>query len=232
MPRHATTSSQFHQSKTKETTSPYSAHNITTQSQSPLKHLDTQRQTHSITMKSTCAIVTLCLATSAQAFTALTQPTHFSCATQRLCPLNSYVPAGLSAAEYQKIKEADMKKTGNNLGRLGPRGFKSRSMQAWQEAYERGEAEHAIAPFGYREALKRGELKKKDVPYMVRGGSWDNSDVAGAKRKRWLPADREYTRGGYKKEQSVSILGSGPGFDWTGSRPREENLRKLVPGLS
>ena len=88
-----------------------------------------------------------------------------------------------------------MKKTGNNLGRLGPRGFKSRSMQAWQEAYERGEAEHAVAPLGYREALKRGELKKKDVPYMVRGGSWDNSDVAGAKRKRWLPADREYTRG-------------------------------------
>jgi len=176
-------------------------------------------------MKSTLALITVCLATT-QAFITTT-PT-----TQRMAPLNAYVPAGLSAAEYKRIKEADQKKMGKNLGGLGPRGFKSRSMQSWQEAYERGETGHSIAPFGYREALKKGEIKKQDVPYMVRGGSWDNSDVAGAKRKRWLPSDREYARGGFKKEQSVSILGGGPSSDWTGSRPREENLKKLVPGLS
>ena len=162
------------------------------------------------------------------AFTAHHQPTF----VQRLVHLNGYVPNGLSADEYQRIKQADQKKKGTNLGGLGPRGFKSRSMQSWQEAYERGETNHYLAPVGYREALKKGEIKKEDVPYMVRGGTWDNSDVAGAKRKRWLKSDKEYARGGYKKEQSSSILGQGPGFDWTGARPREENLKKQIPGLS
>lgn len=176
-------------------------------------------------MKTSIPILALCLATS-QAFTVSTT------SVQRLLPLNAYVPSGLTAEDYKRIKEADRKKMGKNLGGLGPRGFKSRSMQSWQEAYERGETGHSIAPFGYKESLKAGKIKKEDVPYMVRGGSWDNSDVPGAKRKRWLKTDKEYARGGYKKEQSVSILGSGPGFDWTGSRPREESFKKLVPGLS
>ena len=49
---------------------------------------------------------------------------------------------------------------------------------------------------------------------------------------KWLRTDKEYARGGYKKEQSVSIIGSGPGLDWTGTRPRTENLKKIVPGFS
>ena len=53
---------------------------------------------------------------------------------------------------------------------------------------------------------------------MQRGGSWDNSDVRGAKRSKWLKSDKEYASGGYKKEQSVSIFGVGQGLDWTGSR--------------
>jgi len=167
--------------------------------------------------------------TTTQAFTTQSAP------KQRLAPtLHAYVPSGLTPEQYQQIKATDTKKIqGKNLGALGPRGFKSRSMQAWQEAYEKGLTGHSIAPFGYREALQRGDLKKEDVPYMVRGGSWDNSDVKGAKRQRWLKTDTEYARGGYKREQSASILGSGPGFDWTGTRSREENLKnKLVPGLS
>jgi len=151
-----------------------------------------------------------------------------------VAPLNmGYVPDGLSAAEYQKIKQQEMNQLkGKDLARLGPRGFKSRSMEAWQRAYERGQATHSIAPFGYKEALKKGEIKKQDVPYMVRGGSWDNSDVKGARRLPWLKQDKEYQNGGYKKEQSASILGSGPGFDWTGNRPRNENLKRVIPGLS
>jgi hypothetical protein len=155
-----------------------------------------------------------------------------SISKDRVGKLHSYVPSGLTAEEYMKVKKIDEKKLGSNLGRLGPRGFKSRSMQAWQEAYERGETGHSIAPFGYKKALKEGKIKKEEVPYMVRGGSWDNSDIPGAKRKRWLKIDKEYAVGGYKKEQSVSILGSGPGFDWTGTRPREESFKKLIPGLS
>lgn len=155
-----------------------------------------------------------------------------SISKDRVGKLYSYVPSGLTAEEYMKVKKRDEKKLGANLGRLGPRGFKSRSMQAWQEAYERGETAHSIAPFGYQKSLREGKIKKEDVPYMVRGGSWDNSDIPGAKRKRWLKIDKEYAIGGYKREQSVSILGSGPGFDWTGTRPREESFKKLVPGLS
>ena len=148
--------------------------------------------------------------------------------------LNAYVPDGLTAEQYQKLKQKEAAKNqGKNLGALGPRGFKSRSMQAWQQAYEKGLASHSFAPFGYREQLKKGELKKSDVPYMVRGGSWDNSDVSGSKRLPWMKADKEYARGGYKKEQSASILGGGPGLDWAGTRPRDVNLGNgRVPGFS
>jgi hypothetical protein len=82
----------------------------------------------------------------------------------RLGVLKAYVPEGLTAAEYQKIKAEDTKKLGKNLGKLGPRGFQSRSMQAWQEAFERGETGHLFAPVGYREKLQKGELKKEEVP--------------------------------------------------------------------
>ena len=154
-----------------------------------------------------------------------------SATTTRAGPLHAYVPDGLTPEQYQTIRANDKKNLGKDLGRLGPRGFRSRSMQAWQEAYERGETGHAFAPFGYRQQLQEGKLSKKDVPYMVRGGSWDNSDVKGARRLKWLKTDREYAKGGYKKEQSASILGSGPGFNWTGEK-REKNTKWLVPGLS
>lgn len=155
--------------------------------------------------------------------------------TTRLAPLNAYVPDGMTLAQYNKIKAEDRRKVvGKDLARLGPRGFKSRSMQAWQEAYERGETGHSYAPFGYRQLLKEGKIKKQDVPYMVRGGSWDNADVRGARKLRWTSKDRDYAKGGYKKEQSASILGSGPGFNWTGeTRPADKKAQqRLIPGLS
>lgn len=55
---------------------------------------------------------------------------------------------------------------------------------------------------------------------MQRGGSWDNSDVKGAKKKKWLASDKAYANGGEKKYQSVSILGEGAGLDWTGKRDK------------
>ena len=59
------------------------------------------------------------------------------------------------------------------------------------------------------------------VPYMQRGGKWDNTDVKGARnRKKWLDSDKKYAAGGYKKEQSVSIFGIGQGLDWTGQQSR------------
>jgi len=156
--------------------------------------------------------------------------------TKRLGPLFSrYVPDGLTPEQYLKIKANDEKKLGKGLGRLGPRGFKSRSLQAWQEAYERGESRHLFSPVGYRKQLKTRTIKQEDVPYMLRpGGSWDNSDVKGARRAKWSKTDKDYAQGGYKKEQSVSILGSGPGFNWTGEKKQGPGKRSrwAFPGMS
>jgi hypothetical protein len=147
--------------------------------------------------------------------------------------LNGYVPDGLTKEQYKQIKINDAKKIkGKNLGALGTRGFESRSLTGWQKALQKGQAKHVFAPVGYREQLKKGLMKKEDVPYMVRGGSWDKSDIFGAFRLPWNKKDVEYARGGYKKEQSASLLGSGPGLDWTGKRPKSDKDKKSVPGFS
>jgi hypothetical protein len=132
-----------------------------------------------------------------------------------------YIPDGFTKESYAKFKEEERKKNAKkNLGGVGPKGFRSRSMQSFQEALERGEAEHLLPVFNAKERLAKGELKLEDIPYMQRGGAWDNSDVKGAKKKKWLASDKEYANGGYKKEQSVSIFGKGEGLDWTGTRSR------------
>lgn len=72
-----------------------------------------------------------------------------------------------------------------------------------------------------KQRLAKGEIKMQDIPYMQRGGNWDNSDVKGAKKKSWLSSDKEYASGGFRKSQSVSIFGEGKGLDWTGKRDRQ-----------
>lgn len=151
----------------------------------------------------------------------------------RITSLHSYVPDGLTEAEYKKIKENDKKKLGKDLGRLGAHSFKSRSLQGWQEALDRGEAAHAMAPVGYKQQLKDGKIRKEDVPYMVRGGSWDHSDVDGARKAKWHKTDKAYAKGGEKKQQSASILGAGSGFNWTGKkRSKDDKSSSSVPGMS
>jgi hypothetical protein len=147
--------------------------------------------------------------------------------------LYGYVPDGLTKEQYDRVKKADAKKTkGKNLGAVGPFGFKSRSIQGWQKAHEKGLAPHVFAPLGYRSKVKDGSMKKADVPYMVRGGAWDNSDIWRSWRLPWMKEDVAYSHGGSKKEQSVSILGFGPGLDWTGKRPRSEKNRKSGAGFN
>ena len=191
-----------------------------------------------LSTKITLLVVGL-LAVGSSAFAHSSTPPFFSTSPRAttthntlVAPLNAYTPDGLTAKQYQQIKRKEQLKTqGKNLGRLGPRGFKSRSMEAWQKAYEHGNAKHSFAPVGFQAKLKQGLLRREDVPYMVRGGSWDNSDVLGARRLKWTKEDKVYASGGYKKEQSASLLGTGPGIDWTSSRPRSENLKRIVPGF-
>jgi hypothetical protein len=66
---------------------------------------------------------------------------------------------------------------------------------------------------------------------MQRGGSWDNADVKGAKKKKWLKSDKDYSSGGYRKEQSVSIFGYGEGLDWTGKNARK-GPSESIPGAA
>lgn len=139
-----------------------------------------------------------------------------------------YIPDGLTAAQWKKI-QAEEKAKKENLGKLGPSRFKSRSFQAWQESG----AGH-LFPVDPKK-VKSGEIPMDKVPYMQRGGAWDNSDLVSKKgkqamaekakkekvvfnnkvsksveKKAWLKTDKEYAAGGYKKEQSVSIFGGTP----------------------
>lgn len=138
--------------------------------------------------------------------------------------LYEYIPSGFTKASWAAFKGKEQKKKDDqakkNLGRMGPKGFQSRSMQSFQEALERGEAAHLLPVFNAKERIRNGEIKEEDIPYMQRGGAWDNSDVKGAKKKKWLSSDKDYAGGGFKKSQSVSILGEGGGLDWTGKREK------------
>lgn len=168
------------------------------------------------------------------------QPSHFSpVAASEASPtaIFEYIPSGFTKESWKKFQaKEEKKKKAQNLGRLGPKGFQSRSFQSFQEALERGEAGHLLPVMNAKERVARGELKVEDIPYMQRGGAWDNSDVKGAKKKGWLKSDKEYASGGYKKEQSVSVFGYGDGLDWTGEKakkgPRPGEISISVPKFS
>uniref|UniRef100_A0A6U3BRN0 Uncharacterized protein n=1 Tax=Entomoneis paludosa TaxID=265537 RepID=A0A6U3BRN0_9STRA len=179
-------------------------------------------------------ITVLSLLLAASTVNAFTSSTQAPATRDGLTRAYAYVPDGFTPESYKKFKEAEAKKLQKqNLGKLGPKGFKSRSFQSFQEALERGEADHLMPVFNAKERVKKGELRTEDIPYMQRGGSWDNSDVKNAKnKKRWLSSDKEYANGGYKKEQSVSVLGFGSGLDWTGKGARtgpSETVKGAAP---
>jgi hypothetical protein len=161
----------------------------------------------------------ICLAMgSASAFVPSAVPRSQGTSTTQLY---EYIPAGFTKESWKAFQEKEKAKAKTkNLGGLGPRGFKSRSFQSFQEALERGETTHLLPVFNAEEKIRKGIIKPEDVPYMQRGGAWDNSDVKGAKRAKWLPSDKEYSRGGFRRSQSVSIFGYGEGLDWTGKKPK------------
>ena len=163
-------------------------------------------------------------ATTLVAASAFQQPISAPQTARLSTSLDAYIPSGFTKdswaafqAKEQKKKDEQAKK---NLGRMGPKGFQSRSFQSFQEALERGEATHLLPVENAKARIASGELKEEDIPYMQRGGNWDNSDIKGARKARWLSSDKEYASGGFKKSQSVSIFGEGAGLDWTGKRSK------------
>merc|ERR1719247_3351333 len=148
--------------------------------------------------------------------------------------LNGYVPSGMSAEQWKKMqqkeKDANSKK---NFGAGGARGFKSRSFNSFVEAMEKGEATHLFAVDPRK--VKSGEIALKDVPYMQRGGSWDNSDLSGkkgwqttgfgmrawndgkAEKKRELDSDKKYNS---DQKSGVNVFG----LNWGGGGAKTEDL--------
>jgi hypothetical protein len=179
--------------------------------------------------------ITLTVATTTlAAVAAFQQPVSAPHTARVSTSLYEYIPTGFTKDSWSKFKAAEQKKKDDlakkNLGRMGPKGFQSRSFQSFQEALERGETTHLLPVENARERIAKGELKPEDIPYMQRGGNWDNSDLKGAKKVKWLNSDKDYANGGFKKEQSVSIFGYGKGLDWTGARDREGPAVNPKPG--
>ena len=76
-----------------------------------------------------------------------------------------YVPDGFTADQWQKMKQEEMqKKQRLNYGAVGPRGFKSRSLQSFQEDLEQGKVGHLLPVFNSKQKLKSGQLKQEDIP--------------------------------------------------------------------
>ncbi|KAG5185605.1 hypothetical protein JKP88DRAFT_289099 [Tribonema minus] len=130
----------------------------------------------------------------------------------------AYIPDGLTPEQWKVIKEKEQEKASKNLGRVGATSFKSRSFQAWQEAMERGEGGHLFPVDPVK--VKRGEIPLSKVPYMQRGGSWDDEDLVkkekGIKKKEWSPLDKAYATGGERANQSINIFGRGANLPWNG----------------
>ena len=151
--------------------------------------------------------------------------------------LHGYVPSGMSAEQYKKLKDKEAQdKKKKNFGAGGARGFESRSMNSFVKALEKGEAKH-LMPVNPAD-VKSGKIALKDVPYMQRGGSWKNSDLT-SNKKGWMTTGfgmRAYNDGKATKTKenkydaqyngrkpSVSIWGDGGSVDWTGNGQRGAN---------
>ena len=63
--------------------------------------------------------------------------------------------------------------------------------------------------FNAKEKLAKGKIKPQDIPYMQRGGKWDDSDVKGAKKKAGNKYDQKYDA----NQRPI-------GVDWSGSNQR------------
>jgi hypothetical protein len=147
--------------------------------------------------------VILAVVSSVQSFM-LSSTSKFSSSTGTRSRLNMvtqfgpYVPDGLTKAQYEAIrmKEQNDLKSKGNLGAVGIQKFKSRSMQAFQEAKENGIAKHMFP-------VNTKTTPIEERPYMMRkGGDWEGIDLKakglqgkkqGAANPR-LPTDDVYDR--------------------------------------
>jgi len=99
--------------------------------------------------------------------------------------VNAYVPAGFTPESWKKFQEKEKaRQKQQGLGRMGPKGFESRSMQSFQEALERGEASHLMPMFNAKEKLASGKIRKEDIPYSKFGYVVETATNSSAKTRR------------------------------------------------
>lgn len=108
----------------------------------------------------------------------------------------------------QARENAEKKK--KKFGAFGPQSFQSRSLQSFQKELEQGKASHLMPVFNAKKLVQEGKIKNEDVPYMQRGGSWDNSDLKTAKKVQWNDDDKMYQQNGGQKNL----------LDWSGTGSR------------
>lgn len=115
-------------------------------------------------------------ATTLAAATAFQGSTPQSVSRVGTTTLYEYIPTGFTKESWGKFKAAEQKKKDElakkNLGRVGPKGFQSRSFQSFQEALERGETTHLLPVENAQERIRKGELKPEDIPVSNGGGVW------------------------------------------------------------
>jgi hypothetical protein len=123
----------------------------------------------------------------------------------------------MSPEEYRRLREKETAETKKKrFSAVGPQSFKSRSLQSFQKDMEDGKAGHLMPVFNSKEKLKKGEIKQKDIPYMQRLGSWDDSDIG--KKKKWREEDKRYSA---DATQSLDWKGQAPR-----SRPQQQHAQK------
>ena len=109
---------------------------------------------------------TVTLVATALATTSAFQPPAVQ--TRSSTRLWEYIPSGFTKDSWAAFKAKEKKQKDDqikkNLGRVGPKGFQSRSFQSFQEALERGEAKHNMPVEFAKERLAKGEIKLEDIP--------------------------------------------------------------------
>ena len=128
-----------------------------------------------------------------------------------------YVPDGMSPDQWKKVKaEEEARNKSKKLGAIGPQGFQSRSLLSFQQDLEKGKVSHLMPMTNAKDKLRKGLIKPEDIPYMQRNGSWDNSDVKGAKKLGWSKTDKQYAEG----SGAFASLSLGQGVGGTGKQER------------
>lgn len=123
----------------------------------------------------TIILATILAVNSFQLFNSprLSSSTRINRSLNMVTQFGPYIPDGLTKEQYAAIRqrEANELRSKGNLGAVGIQKFKSRSMQAFQEAKESGIAKHLFP-------VNTKTTPIEELPYMMRkGGDWEANDL-------------------------------------------------------